>query len=1004
MTPAADPPGPRHRPGPPVREGLSSARKSSSFHDRKERHLNAAESSQQQRRRSSASGEKDGRTPLPDDRVLARMRGEFVKMQRLQAEQTRRMEEYNMMLMESRQRDQQQSRGGGGDSTCWPGGGSNRSGGGGVSSIDHSNRSGGLGGSSIDHSNNSRGSYGSDNQSMFGGGSGRGSGSVASSNTCHSWDIQDEYLKMQRLLLQRDQLARITAQQQQQIAANLLGDSGPLPIDAGFDIHALGGEQQRGDGTDRLPRKQQQQQQCNSYPRLQNRDDRTPRDEAFNRQFHPPATLSPGGCDDRTVFTRTSLGSNSMSTMDMSGFTWNNSNISNDMPSSFGGGYGAIGGVSGLASNMNNHNNISMSHNLGGRGGVGGGGYSQSLSKNHMESSLERKLEKVKEKQRRLEQLQELQRMHQEQQALLLQHQQHQQQQQQQMMMIPQAQTKAMQQMQLMRQLQNHDNDAINSSRDLFQGEIKSSFNAPGINAIEGGASFLGMGGDAQAQESFKMSNLDLSETFKMSHLELSGMSGMDMSLFSITDPVCKPSPIEGVVPPPENNKFRLDNEMRPGKKEGDEDEVDALPRTTTTTNNNHNGGVGRSGKDNARHHQQEGSSFPSSVAAKQKPLRRKTSSSISQSYHDNEAINSSRDLFQGEIKSSFNASDINAIEGGASFLVMGGDAQAQESFKESFKMSNLDLSETFKMSHLELSGMSGMDMSLFSITDPVCKPSPIEGVVPPPENNKFRLDNEMRPGKKEGDEDEVDALPRTTITKNNNHNGGVGRSGKDKARHHQQGGSSFPSSVAAKQKPLRRQTSSSILEDDDFHESFKSLEVSDRLLQEHATSNTKGGQKKRGRLPDPDGAVLCTRGVRKDRGGGKLGTIHSSRAPSSSTTSGMAAAAAPPNDARLSSEGNRRRDGHIRSHSNESMCISDPDFGISITSLKSFQSSSAHDSNNSSSHWLSHYKSMDSIENDQFDPWDEEDSAVRSSHDGSDDSMSAISAPRMVSASGGNR
>jgi hypothetical protein len=320
--------------------------------------------------------------------------------------------------------------------------------------------------------------------------------------------------------------------------------------------------------------------------------------------------------------------------------------------------------------------------------------------------------------------------------------------------------------------------------------------------------------------------------------------------------------------------------------------------------------------------------------------------------------------------------------------------------------MSNLDLSETFKMSHLELSGMSGMDMSLFSITDPVCKPSPIEGVVPPPENNKSRLDNEMRPGKKEGDEDEdeVDALPRTTITTNNNHNGGVGRSGKDKARHHQQGGSSFPSSVAAKQKPLRRQTSSSILEDDDFHESFKSLEVSDRLLQEHATSNTKSGQKKRGRLPDPDGAVLCTRGVRKDRGGGKLGTIHSSRAPSSSTTSGMAAAAAPPNDARLSSEGFRRRDGHIRSHSNESMCISDPDFGISITSLKSFQSSSAHDSNNSSSHWLSHYKSMDSIENDQFDPWDEEDSAVRSSHDGSDDSMSAISAPRMVSASGGNR
>jgi hypothetical protein len=367
---------------------------------------------------------------------------------------------------------------------------------------------------------------------------------------------------------------------------------------------------------------------------------------------------------------------------------------------------------------------------------------------------------------------------------------------------------------------------------------------------------------------------------------------------------------------------------------------------------------------------------------------------------HDNFAISSSRRHSQGDLKSSLISLGIDAIE--EDVLIPGIDANASASFK----LSNLDF--------------SGMDMSFLSY-DPVSIPSSRGGVALPPLNDNFGIDDAKKKGR---DEDEVDELQRTasatTDDKNNcGIDGGVGTfpkmsSDNDKVDHHQQGRSSIPSSVVAEHQPLRRKTTSSII-DDNFNESFKSMEMSDRsLLKNVATASTEsggvivGGQKKRGRLPDPDGAVLLAPGCREERGGGLLGTIHSSRAPSSATAAGTAAAStSAANNARLSSERTRRRDDPIRRRSIDSMAISDPDFGVSFTSLKSFQSSSRSNDSNSSSHWLSHYKSIDSIDDGQFDPWDEEDVVLsshhNSHHNSSDGSMSVISAPRMVTTAGRN-
>ena len=71
----ADPPGPRHRPNPPEREGLATNNVRSGF-----------------------GGDMMGRNQLDDDIELNRMRQEYFQMQKLQQLQQRRMEQYAHML------------------------------------------------------------------------------------------------------------------------------------------------------------------------------------------------------------------------------------------------------------------------------------------------------------------------------------------------------------------------------------------------------------------------------------------------------------------------------------------------------------------------------------------------------------------------------------------------------------------------------------------------------------------------------------------------------------------------------------------------------------------------------------------------------------------------------------------------------------------------------------------------------------------------------------------
>ena len=193
----------------------------------------------------------------------------------------------------------------------------------------------------------------------------------------------------------------------------------------------------------------------------------------------------------------------------------------------------------------------------------------------------------------------------------------------------------------------------------------------------------------------------------------------------------------------------------------------------------------------------------------------------------------------------------------------------------------------------------------------------------------------------------------------------------------------------------------------EDFNESFKSMEMED---QRSVLSNKKP--------LDPDGAVdgpsqryasgmghhsQSSPARRKDPRGGRLTTIHSGRG-SNSEAHGKSASSNNNADVRLSSNSRRRRT------SVESMGISDPDmlnqfgastasntdFGVSLGSLQSFQSN---DSNASS--WLNQYNSMENIEGGGGGSalWDDEDQAQAS--DGT--SMSEISAPRMVTATGGD-
>ena len=200
--------------------------------------------------------------------------------------------------------------------------------------------------------------------------------------------------------------------------------------------------------------------------------------------------------------------------------------------------------------------------------------------------------------------------------------------------------------------------------------------------------------------------------------------------------------------------------------------------------------------------------------------------------------------------------------------------------------------------------------------------------------------------------------------------------------------GSGTSSSLSKSSMSLKKGLNMSM---EDFNESFKSMEMEDRR-----SSGSKSG---RGKLPDPDGAVAQrnysgSRGRRDpggaDRRGGGLQTIHSARSGLGASTTSAA-----------SSTGVGRR------QSCESMGISDPDmlnnamasadfgesnFGVSLESLKSFQST-----NSEGSSWLNQYNSMENVGGER-NVWEDEEEEDAS---GGGSMVSGISAPRMVTATG---
>jgi len=229
----------------------------------------------------------------------------------------------------------------------------------------------------------------------------------------------------------------------------------------------------------------------------------------------------------------------------------------------------------------------------------------------------------------------------------------------------------------------------------------------------------------------------------------------------------------------------------------------------------------------------------------------------------------------------------------------------------------------------------------------------------------------------------------------------GNGKKGVTASRVFNQSLSSTSNSSKSSMKQKLRASNYSM---EEFNESFKSMEMEESQIHSHSTQRTQR---------DPDGEVGGTYGNnnksggsaksrKKDPSGGRLPGIHSTR------TSHQGAPVAAAGASRRESVGSL------------SMRLSDPDilnsnknldFGVSLESLRSFQSHDSNDNdgnnNNKSndqfndsdaSSWLNQYNSMENIGSDK-NPWDDEDQAQDAS-DGT--SMSEISAPRMVTASGG--
>mmetsp|Transcript_27875 Transcript_27875/g.52537 ORF Transcript_27875/g.52537 Transcript_27875/m.52537 type:complete len:966 (-) Transcript_27875:599-3496(-) len=307
----------------------------------------------------------------------------------------------------------------------------------------------------------------------------------------------------------------------------------------------------------------------------------------------------------------------------------------------------------------------------------------------------------------------------------------------------------------------------------------------------------------------------------------------------------------------------------------------------------------------------------------------------------------------------------------------------------------------SYKMSNLGLSGLSEMDMTIGSDVLSVRSKSPTKvrtssqgesgsGTKGGASRGKVITDQQKQ-SNSEGDSEEAPA--RVTASNGFNH--------------------SLSSTRSSGADVMNKKGSPHNFSMEDFNESFKSMEMEDRTRASGATNgidvydssqHKPSSQRLHRRLPDPDGEVggqqehhasmappPPSSSRRKDPNGGRLPSIHSSRASNHGAAT---------SDVRLSSSAFSSS----RRESVESMGISDPDmlrsadlgnsntdFGVSVESLRSFQSQGS-----DASSWLNQYNSMENVGSDK-NPWDDEDQASGGT------STSEISAPRMVMATGGD-
>ena len=374
---AADPPGPRHRPKPPEREGLSSG--SSSVPPPRSSSRGGEKAVANNKQSSHNNHSRGGFNEADEDAELARMRDEYMQMQRMQAEQQRRMQHYQQQMQHQQAQEQQQQGG---------------SGSGGVMG---NNDNDGYGRDVYDEYNqmqqNLMGGYNgngrSQQQQMAAGSRGGGGASYGQQNSNH-----------------------------QDIAAAIM-ESDLLPVDAGFVIPALRGDQQQQHQQYAAQYNQnlcqattnQQPQHTQPYYQEDERDfnnSHSAFDSRHGRQYFPPNNNS--SCD-KTVSTMSSFDVQSMdmSHTSLGGFSWNNLNASNNMSGMMNNsaynmsGLISTGSVNNSSGRYGAGNNYHQ-HGGGGqhRGGGGGGRENKKgKSKSSGKSALERKLEKVNEAHRR---------------------------------------------------------------------------------------------------------------------------------------------------------------------------------------------------------------------------------------------------------------------------------------------------------------------------------------------------------------------------------------------------------------------------------------------------------------------------------------------------------------------------------------------------------------------------------------------------------------------------